>query len=57
VAVQAMKEGIPGVLKTPEALRKDWCAMVAEGARENAKRWHADAGEVKESLSSSSACN
>jgi hypothetical protein len=33
-AVQAMKEGITGVLKAFEALQKDWCAMVAEGAGE-----------------------
>jgi hypothetical protein len=33
-AVQAMKEGVTGVLKTFEALQKDRCAMVAEGAGE-----------------------
>jgi salicylate hydroxylase len=46
-AVQAMKDRIPGVLRTFEALRKDRCAMVAQAARDNAKRWHANEGEVK----------
>ena len=38
---------IPAVLKTFQALRKERCATVADSARQNAKRWHADEGEVK----------